>query len=566
MKKTLITALSTILLTFQWAAAAGTDYFDTPSTLLNVKVLEEKVDNGVRLRRLEFDGRPLADGQTSRIYALYAAPVKPGKYPCILHIHGGGQTADPAIVSAWAREDYAAITFDWTGDMDGKIAGKRPFSSFGKDTKRNNNDAMFPTDGADSRVRDIIISARRAIDYLEQQPECDAKKLGVSGISWGGLSTWLLAGVEPRVTAIAPVYLGGKFGPQPYRLTGPLIYCQEPDRKLWLDRFDPANHWSKHPVPVLFLTGSNDIFFPLPGVIRLLSALPGEETLVVYPNVNHSLAFAEIQKQQLPWFNAKLKGAADRRPILAELSVDGKTVKGKIAGPAETKLTLYYLWSSGPAAFDDPKQEFKSRTVDKTQNNFSFDLPDAAPAAAQKYLCWYLMAENAGLMSSSLPQIKEVALVADTAPEPSANSGNLFGDPSLETQRNSGKNGPVYINAVGGMQADTTGDKAHTGKNAILVDAQHNLAMQADAPGVKNIRYAVFARGNEKEGSVQLQINFMNGNQLITHKVVSQKVTPDTWSEVVLETPVPEGTTRIFLFLQGRDYYADDLFLGEGGN
>ncbi len=549
----------------QGAAVVAADYFDAPSTPLNVKVLEEKVDNGIRLRRLEFDGRPLAGGQVSRIYALYAAPVKPGKYPCILHIHGGGQTADPAIVSAWAREDYAAITFDWTGDMDGKIAGKRPFSCFGQDTKRNNNDAMFPPDGADSRVRDIIISARRAIDYLEQQPECDAEKLGVSGISWGGLSTWLLAGVEPRVTAISPVYLGGKFGPQPYRLTGPLIYCKEPDRKLWLDRFDPANHWSKHPVPVLFLTGSNDIFFPLPGVIRLLSALPGEKTLVVYPNVNHSLAFAEIQKQQLPWFNAKLKAAASRRPAFEELSVDGNAVKGKIAGPADTKLTLYYLWSTGPTAFDDPKQEFKARAVDKTQNNFSFELPDTAPAATQKYLCWYLTAESAGLMSSTLPQIKEVTSVAEAAVQ-SADPGNLFTDPSLETQRNSGKNGPVYLNAVGGMQTDATGDKARSGKSAILIDAQHNVAMQAANPGVKSIRYAVFARGSQKEGVVQLQINFMNGNQLITHKVVSQKVTPDAWSEVVLETPLPEGTNQMFLFLKGGDYYADDLFLGAGAN
>jgi dienelactone hydrolase len=47
------------------------------------------------------------------------------------------------------------------------------------------------------RVRD----GRRLIDYLETRPELDTRRLGAMGISGGGMHTFFLACVEPRVRA-----------------------------------------------------------------------------------------------------------------------------------------------------------------------------------------------------------------------------------------------------------------------------------------------------------------------------------------------------------------------------
>ena len=45
----------------------------------------------------------------------------------------------------------------------------------------------------------------RAIDYLSTRPEVDIQKLGVTGISGGGIISWFLPAVDERVTAVASV-------------------------------------------------------------------------------------------------------------------------------------------------------------------------------------------------------------------------------------------------------------------------------------------------------------------------------------------------------------------------
>jgi dienelactone hydrolase len=48
-------------------------------------------------------------------------------------------------------------------------------------------------------------NAIRALDYLESRPEVDAKRLGVTGRSGGGATSWWLAAADDRVQAAVPV-------------------------------------------------------------------------------------------------------------------------------------------------------------------------------------------------------------------------------------------------------------------------------------------------------------------------------------------------------------------------
>jgi dienelactone hydrolase len=48
-------------------------------------------------------------------------------------------------------------------------------------------------------------NAMRALDYLETRPEVDAKRLGVTGRSGGGATSWWLAAADERVQCIIPV-------------------------------------------------------------------------------------------------------------------------------------------------------------------------------------------------------------------------------------------------------------------------------------------------------------------------------------------------------------------------
>ena len=94
------------------------------------------------------------------------------------------------------------VTTDW-GAVDGYHAPSRnPKNNF-----PSANPAPWTIDAVESPRNSpwflCAIAARRALTFLEQQPEVDPERLGVYGHSMGGKLT-VMASVDPRVKAAAP--------------------------------------------------------------------------------------------------------------------------------------------------------------------------------------------------------------------------------------------------------------------------------------------------------------------------------------------------------------------------
>ena len=51
---------------------------------------------------------------------------------------------------------------------------------------------------------DNVWDLGRVLDYLSSRPDVDASRIGVTGISLGGMHAWLLAAADDRVTVAAP--------------------------------------------------------------------------------------------------------------------------------------------------------------------------------------------------------------------------------------------------------------------------------------------------------------------------------------------------------------------------
>ena len=56
------------------------------------------------------------------------------------------------------------------------------------------------------------LDCRQAAAWLAAQEEVDADQLGIMGISLGGITSALAAGIEPRFTKVCLILAGGEMG------------------------------------------------------------------------------------------------------------------------------------------------------------------------------------------------------------------------------------------------------------------------------------------------------------------------------------------------------------------
>ena len=145
-------------------------------------------------------------------------------------------------------------------------------------------------------LRQAVLDARRGLDYLAQRPDIDPQRLGVSGISLGGVLSGVVAGVDSRVKVVLTLVGGADFArgfwngllTRPYRreiLRSGYTYetyqaAMAPvDAAYWL----PQRHFN--PEDVLMINGRYDLVI-LPDEAKALARDFGG-TQIVWVNTGH---------------------------------------------------------------------------------------------------------------------------------------------------------------------------------------------------------------------------------------------------------------------------------------
>ena len=121
---------------------------------------------------------------------------KPRPAVICLHILGGGFELTQLQCSALARRGIPAIWFKlpYYGER-GPPEGTRALAA---------NPRLF-TEAVHQGVEDV----RRTVDLLASRPEIDSKRIGVMGVSMGGVLAGTAAGQEPRVSRAVLILAGG---------------------------------------------------------------------------------------------------------------------------------------------------------------------------------------------------------------------------------------------------------------------------------------------------------------------------------------------------------------------
>src|SRR4029079_6138866 len=78
----------------------------------------------------------------------------------------------------------------------------------------------------------------RGVSLLASLPEVDADKIGVTGISWGGYLTCIVAGLDDRFKVAVPVY-GCGFLAEDSAWLKSFAAMSDDWRAEWLKNFDP---------------------------------------------------------------------------------------------------------------------------------------------------------------------------------------------------------------------------------------------------------------------------------------------------------------------------------------
>ena len=186
--------------------------FDPHAEPLEIELIDEETADGIVLRHVRYVVGTFA-GKKTRVAAFYAFLQGAKDVPGIVQVHGGGQFAREHLVRYYASRGYAAIAVNWgekpIGRADAPNTDWTGIPAGFLDPTHHNG--VEPGEGTlhlephpwNSSWLLYSAAARRAITFLERQPEADGNRIGLQGHSMGGRLTVLTA-IDPRIKAASP--------------------------------------------------------------------------------------------------------------------------------------------------------------------------------------------------------------------------------------------------------------------------------------------------------------------------------------------------------------------------
>jgi len=301
--------------------------FDPRREPLNVEVVKEWEEDGVDLKIVRFR-IGVFKGHEAKLAAVYGAPKGATNLPGLVQIHGGGQYADHKACVANAKRGYATISIAWAGRISapGHRVSPDEVKLFwdqktddpayrlttdwgvvdGYHAPSRNRGNQFPSAKPAEWTLDAVesprnsgwflcaMAARRALTFLESQPEVDSERLGVYGHSMGGKLT-VLAAVDSRVKAAAPS-CGG-------------ISDRYNDSELFRKTLGDDVSLREIQCPIMFLSPANDFHGRIGDLPSSISEIQSNEWRVTCsPHHNHQDTPA-YEAATLLWFDQHLKNA-----------------------------------------------------------------------------------------------------------------------------------------------------------------------------------------------------------------------------------------------------------------
>lgn len=300
------------------------------------------------IKAITYEGAMLK-GEKTKIFAYLGFPENsPSKVPAVVLVHGGGGAPYLRWVKEWNDRGYAAIAMSTTGyfptvtnagtdetEEDGKLWNYGLSGIFAEKGYADapNNDAMQNSENPIEEqwmyhaISDVIL----ANSILRRDSRVDETKIGIMGVSWGGVITALAIGYDKRFAFAVPVYGSGYLTEDMGYIGNYFRSGKNPE--LWL----AEKKFSDVDIPILWQCWNSDRPFSVnSNSLSYLDTVKNNEKtrLSIIHEMNHAHTWSWIRPEPMVFADFVCKGRktipffdTERKAVFNPDGVEIKSVK-----------------------------------------------------------------------------------------------------------------------------------------------------------------------------------------------------------------------------------------------
>lgn len=334
-------------------------------------------------------------GRPTRAFAFLGIPEgasATNKVPGIVLIHGGLGTAYPEWVRLWTKRGYAAIAVDNCGQIPAMgLDGKWMANPDGGPRGWGRYEAVDEPPQDQWMYHAVALSVL-SHSYLRSLACVDTANVGVSGISWGGVLTCIVAALDERFAYAVPVY-GCGFNHEKDGIAGGHARSEK-----WGRLWDPAVYLPYVRIPFLWVDGTNDLAFSLDRVMRSAALAPCESQFCTRLRMPHAHgAPGEAPAEILAFAEHYARGKRDIVRVHSAEVKNGR-LAARFAANGRRIVRAELLWTEDGCDVARAKRLWRSKSVDgfdPSSGEVSVALPEKTAQAVVNLI------DAEGLISST---------------------------------------------------------------------------------------------------------------------------------------------------------------------
>lgn len=330
-------------------------------------------------------------GHKTRVFAYIGFPEnasKNNKVPAIVLVHGGAGMAYPQWVEKWVEKGFAAIAMDLEGNVSNSpgsyYSSKQPYDESTGYIGGPSNNALDDsiTIIEDQWMYHAVSDVFLAYSLMSADERVNINKIGVCGISWGGIITCIAIGNSDCFDFAIPIY-GCAYIDESKSMLGGMSSGKIKGHagSEWITE---SSEWLKSSkIPTLWVNSDSDCAFSLDITSRSAQDKP-ESYMSIQPDLAHSHVDGWNVGESYSFADSIVKSGRWTTKITGQPTKDSRKVAFTMMPGAEIEKA-YLIYRTDDIKYDiDDKSMFiladkwKQKELMISDDIIGFEVPDKA--------------------------------------------------------------------------------------------------------------------------------------------------------------------------------------------